>query len=184
MKLYFSPTSPFVRKCRIVAHEHGVTLDLVRTRILDTDDGQPNPLLMVPSLELDDGSFVADSRVICHVLSAGAPRSLQDRVLEAVADGLCDRVVARTLAQRGDARYIDPAREARRLRAIRGTLDHLDAQERAPGFGIGDAALVATLTYLDLRHPDIDWREGRANLADWLETQAGRDSVVATEYAP
>ncbi len=181
MKLYSSPTSPFVRKCRIVALEHGVPLSLVRTNILGNDAAQPNPLLMIPSLEMDDGMLIADSRVICHVLSGGGPRSLQDRVLEAVADGICDRAVARMFADRsGNA---DPDMQARHVRAINGTLDHLEAQTRG-GFGIGDAALVCALTYLDMRHADLDWRAARPQLATWLAEISERPSVAQTEYAP
>ena len=182
MKLYSSPTSPFVRKCRIVAMEHGVALTLVRTNILGEPSSQPNPLLMIPSLEMDDGQLVVDSRVICHVLSGGGPRSLQDRVLEAVADGLCDRAMARMLAERSGEASAD--RQARRVAAIRGTLDHLNMQPRGAGFGIGEAALVSALSYLDLRHSDLAWRDGRDALAGWMADHADRPSVASTEYQP
>ena len=71
MKLYYSPTSPYVRKVMVALSE---------TRQLDdvelvTASGTPmspadnllgrNPLTKVPALELDDGQVIDDSRVIC-----------------------------------------------------------------------------------------------------------------------
>ena len=74
MKLHWSPRSPFVRKVMIVAHELGLTdrFDRVRT-VAATTRPHPelmhdNPLSKIPTLVLDDGTVLYDSRVICEYL--------------------------------------------------------------------------------------------------------------------
>ena len=61
MKLFFSPTSPFVRKVRICAIELGVDnqLELTASNAF-AEDGlrEVNPLSKVPALLLDDGSVL------------------------------------------------------------------------------------------------------------------------------
>jgi len=68
MKLFCSPTSPYVRTVLVTAFEKGVgeRLDVVQcnphageTRLL-----APNPMSRVPPLVLDDGSALFDSTVI------------------------------------------------------------------------------------------------------------------------
>ena len=75
MKIYYSPTSPFVRKCLVVAHELGIGDRLERVPA----DAHPvkrdrnlvavNPLGQVPALVTDDGAVLYDSRVIAEYLN-------------------------------------------------------------------------------------------------------------------
>ncbi len=74
MKLHWSPRSPFVRKVMIVAHELGLVdrITCIRTVAATTkphavlmDD---NPLSKIPTLLLDDGTVLYDSRVVCEYL--------------------------------------------------------------------------------------------------------------------
>lgn len=90
MKLYFSPTSPYVRKCMVTAHELGVADNITLLPAnahpvnRDTTLIQSNPLGKVPTLVTDDGMVLYDSRVICEWLDSthggklfprdGAPR--------------------------------------------------------------------------------------------------------------
>src|SRR4051812_26133977 len=74
MKLHWSPRSPFVRKVMIVAHELGLAerLACVRTVAATTKPHaelmRDNPLSKIPTLVLDDGTVLYDSRVICEYL--------------------------------------------------------------------------------------------------------------------
>src|SRR5215467_13809095 len=74
MKLHWSPRSPFVRKVMIVAHELGLAdrIDCVRTVVATARPHLPlmeeNPLSKIPTLVLDDGTVLYDSRVICEYL--------------------------------------------------------------------------------------------------------------------
>src|SRR5882757_10025396 len=68
VKLYSSPTSPYVRKVRAVAAELGIPLELetVAIHAMPSDFGRINPVNRIPALRLDDGALFFDSRVICE----------------------------------------------------------------------------------------------------------------------
>ncbi len=74
MKLHWSPRSPFVRKVMIVAHELGLTERIARVRTVAATTRphpelmQDNPLSKIPTLVLDDGTVLYNSRVICEYL--------------------------------------------------------------------------------------------------------------------
>ncbi|MFM2121390.1 MAG: hypothetical protein RL722_2858, partial [Pseudomonadota bacterium] len=106
MKLYFSPTSPYVRKCLVVARELGVDgqIQLIGSNAHPVKRDQSivaaNPLGKVPVLVTDEGRALYDSRVICEYLDAryGAGRILPASgearwnvlTLQALADGMLD----------------------------------------------------------------------------------------------
>ncbi|MFA7666575.1 MAG: glutathione S-transferase N-terminal domain-containing protein, partial [Burkholderiaceae bacterium] len=76
MKLFDSPSSPFVRKCLVVAHEYGLVDRIERVpaapsvvnRVPELEAA--NPLGKVPALQNDDGSWLFDSPVICEYLDS------------------------------------------------------------------------------------------------------------------
>src|SRR3546814_12983549 len=72
MHLFYSPTSPYARKCRVVARERGLTADLQEIACNPMEDPAAlqtkNPLGRVPALVLDDGMAVFDSPVIVEYL--------------------------------------------------------------------------------------------------------------------
>ena len=105
MKLYFSPTSPYVRKCLVSAHELGL-VDRIQLLAANAHPVQrdatliaSNPLGKVPTLLTDDGTPLYDSRVICEYLDHLAGGSLFPRTgdarwaaltLQSLADGMLD----------------------------------------------------------------------------------------------
>ena len=82
MKIYYSVTSPFVRKCLVAAHELGLRdrIELVDASAhpVTRDRGLValNPLGQVPTLVTDDGAVLYDSRVIVEYLNALADGDL------------------------------------------------------------------------------------------------------------
>jgi glutathione S-transferase len=78
MILYDLPAGRHPRRVRIFIAEKGMT---VPTRVVDAAKGenaQPdflrlNPMGKLPVLELDDGSFIAESLAICRYLEALQP---------------------------------------------------------------------------------------------------------------
>lgn len=74
MKLMYTTPSPFVRKVTVTAIECGLE-DRVERIVTDISDHDGvlhtiNPVSKVPALVLDDGSMLADSRVICAYLDS------------------------------------------------------------------------------------------------------------------
>jgi glutathione S-transferase len=122
MKLIGSLTSPYVRKVRIVMAEKRIEFELVAEDPWDAATKVPdyNPLGKVPTLVMEDGGAVFDSRVIVEYLDTISPvnklipspgRSrVEVRCWEALADGICDAAI---LARLEAARPAD--RHARRI---------------------------------------------------------------------
>ncbi|MGH7487713.1 MAG: glutathione S-transferase N-terminal domain-containing protein, partial [bacterium] len=108
MKLHYSQTSPFARKVMVVAHERGlagrIELMPANTSPVEPHAGiaRDNPLAQIPSLILDDGSTLYDSRVIAEYLDALAgaklfpapgPHRWTSLRQQALADGLLDAAI-------------------------------------------------------------------------------------------
>ncbi len=197
MLLNYSPTSPFVRKVTVLLHETGladqVTLKSVdawaETEALTAD----NPLSMVPTLVLEDGSTLFDSPVICDFLdhmhrgarmlpSSGEARW---RVLrdQALADGIldCAVLVFVEINKRPEEKRWDWWLGLKR-RAIWRALECLEQQ--APDIGsrvdLGSISMAVALAYLDLRDAVGEWRGKCPRLAAWFGGFSDRPSMRAT----
>ena len=74
MKLYYSTTSPFVRKVNVLAIEVGLDtqIEWVTTDPWQAEDNltAENPLSKIPTLITDDEQIIYDSRVICEYLDS------------------------------------------------------------------------------------------------------------------
>lgn len=198
MRLYHSPTSPFVRKVMVVLIETGQAeaVTLVPASGNPVDPGSmplvQNPLGKIPALERDDGPALYDSRVICRFLDARAghrlypqpPRLWETLTLEATADGLLDAAVLIVYETRirPEAHRFAPWVEGQQGKIAR-ALDTIEARWLSHLHGpldIGQIALGCALGYLDFRQPEHDWRPGRPGLAAWAADFAARPSMQAT----
>ena len=195
MKLRFSPTSPYVRKVMVVAHETGLAgrIELVSTNVWDpaTDIARDNPLGKVPTLIAEDGTALFDSPVICEYLDTlhkGArlfPDADDGRWavlrLQALCDGVLDAAILRLLEGKREAAQQSPAWIERQKRVIGRGLDALEADVTAlTRMNIGTIAAGVTLGYLDFRFGVDNWRSTRPKLAAWYESFAKRPSMGAT----
>jgi glutathione S-transferase len=195
MKLRHGPTSPFVRKVMVVAHETGLEgrIERIATKVWapDTDVAKDNPLGKIPALILDDGAVLYDSPVICEYLDSlsGGTRLFPAGVgrwtalrLQALADGVLDAAIARRHeSQRPSARQ-EKTLIARHAHAVARALSTLDGEAGAWGdaLTIGQIAAGVACGYLDFRFADEDWRPCRPRLAGWYERFAKRPSMQAT----
>ncbi len=197
MKLWYSPTSPYVRKVLVTAIELGIRdqIELVRTDVWDpaTTVGEINPLGRIPALETDDGEALYDSPVICEFLDAryGGHRLLpidgDDRWrvlrLQALADGLLDAAFLGALELRRRPEALRWQEFIDRQRTVIGrALDRLEHEVdgRSEQLDLGLLAAGCALGYADLRYPDIRWRDSRPRLAAWYARIAERDSFRET----
>ncbi len=198
MRLYHSPTSPYVRKVMVLLHETGMLdrVALIGAAGTPVDPGSMplalNPLGKIPALEREDGPAIYDSRVICRYLDAqadgrlypAAPRLWDTLTLEATGDGITDAgilMVYETRVRPDDKRFapwvegqwakIDRALDALETRWISHLSGPLD---------MGHIAIGCALGYMDFRHGARDWRAGRPDLAAWEAGFAARPSMVAT----
>lgn len=198
MKLFHSPASPFVRKVMLVLHETGQVgdVELVSATGSPVDPASMpvthNPLGKLPTLLLDDGTPLFDSRVICRFLDDRAGGKLYPTgadlwkvlTLEALGDGIMDAAVLIVYETRTRPEairhqpWVDGqwAKIDRALDVVeKDWMVHLEGP-----VDMGQLTLAAALGYLDFRHGARDWRNGRAALAGWAKAIASRPSLAAT----
>lgn len=201
MQLRFSPTSPFVRKVRIVAIEAGLDdqIEQVTTDpwAAETDLGQSNPLGKVPCLITDDGTALYDSPVICEYLdslNAGAkmfPEESSVRfktlALAAAADGMTDAGVLHLMEsvrrpQEFKWDWWSDRQRATMERCMAVLNDAAPSMATTDGpITIAEIAAGSGLGWVDLRFPDFAWRDDQPALAEWFASISERPSFKATE---
>ncbi|TBW34718.1 glutathione S-transferase family protein [Siculibacillus lacustris] len=176
--------SPFGRKVEIAAAVLGLGA-VVTVRKADTNDPadslrEENPLGKIPTLILDDGSTLFDSRVILEWLDqrAGGGRILPTEPearfaalrLQALADGLLDAALLclYEVRMRPETER-SPGWVERQQGKIDRTLAHLEAAvpPLAP-VTVGTIALACALGYLDIRF-EGKWRAAHPRLVAWLD---------------
>ena len=198
MRLFYSPTSPYVRKVQVTAIEKGLgdrlTLVPCNAYAPAPDLWAANPLGRVPTLVLDDGTALFDSPVICEwldtagfgpdLLPPAGPERWAVLRAQALADGVMDDAVAVVMGRRHPGQ--DRAQEASALAAIGRALDWLEGQPGAwtGGLDLGQIATACALGYLDFRLPELAWGQTRPGLGDWYAGFAQRASLRVTPPQP
>jgi glutathione S-transferase len=196
LQLYYSPASPFVRKVCVLLHEAGkadaVEMIPPLENPADTSHVEgANPLGKIPTLVRPDGPALYDSRVICRYLNDLYKLGLYPETrlwdvltLEATADGILDSAV--TMVYEGRFRPEEKVHQpwldrhwgkvSRALNAVEARwMSHLTGKLTVGQIGMGCA-----LGYLDFRHEDRNWREGREALAGWYAEFSARPSMAET----
>lgn len=197
MKLHWSPKSPFVRKVMVCAHELNAlpTIELVRSvaAMLRPNPAimKDNPLSKIPTLVLDDGRSLFDSRVICEYLDDQAGGALfpsqglarwHSLRWHAFGDGLLDALVL-WRNERDREQPSQPLMQAFEMKVM-ASLDQLEdevAELQSTPFCIGHIALGCALGYIDYRFDDLAWRQHAPNLATWFMAVSQRSSFQQTE---
>ena len=200
MKLLFAPTSPYVRKVMVCAH---LTEQVDKIELLDSA-AHPvlrdpriavhNPLAKVPTLILENGKALYDSRVICEYLAsldeaaqifpATGPERWAALAHQALGDGLLDAaLLARyeLTARPEDVQW--PAWREALLTKVAACLAEIDAiagdlQTAHPT--IGEITIGCALGYLDFRFPELDWRTQHPRAANWNASMQSLPAMQAT----
>jgi glutathione S-transferase len=196
MRLFISAASPFVRKCRIVIREQGLT-GWVEELVLDfpykTDPAHlaANPIGQVPALVTEEGGAFIDSPLICEYLDGLGqgdrlvPREGPERWralrLQALSDGIMEMAVKMTMeSRRPDGERSETWIEHWRAGMMRG-LDAVEAEAPGPGsLDIGGISAAVAATYVEFRRPDAEWRKGRPRLAELRDGLEARQSFRDT----
>lgn len=199
MKLFHNIASPFVRKVRVLAAETGQSarIELVQSVFTpvqpDRELFASNPLGKIPTLLLDDGTALYDSRVICEYLDslhegpkmfpALGPARWAALTRQAQGDGILDAAVG----TRYELALRDPSRQwpewiENQRQKYRRSLDALEAESGSldGAVDIGVITAACALGYLDFRYPDEGWRDARPGLAGWYAAFRERESMRTT----
>ncbi len=196
MKLLGTPTSPYVRKVRLMQLEkkipHEYLIDPPR------EPGslvvRVNPLGRIPALILDDETCVFDSPVIAEYVDTlndnpmliprdDALARMRVKRWEALADGIMDSAIAVRNERLRPEEKQEPGNITLHNKAIDRALDFASINlvnntwVNGEKISLGDLALFSTLVYLDLRQPERDWRAAHPSLQAWYNRVAERPSA-------
>ncbi len=199
MKLIGSLASPYVRKVRVVLAEKKLDcqFELENVWAPDTIISTLNPLGKVPSLVMEDGTVMIDSRVmveyldtltpVCKLLPPNGRDRADVKCWEALADGMLDAAI--TVRLERTQRPIELQSEdwiARQMRKVHLGLaslsEKLGEQAYCAGknYSLADVAVGCTLGWLSFRFPEITWRDDYANLAKLFDKLSERQSFKDT----
>ena len=166
MKLLGSLASPFARKVRVVLLEKKIEcdLELVDVQPVENPVNAHNPLGKIPTLVLDDGTALYDSRVIVDFLDAVSPisRLIPDetrprmavRRWEALADGVVDAGILVRGGFQLDKQVARMHRGMARLEAELGAKNWCHGER----YSLADIAVGCCVGWLGFRKPgDVDW---------------------------
>jgi glutathione S-transferase len=200
MKLLASPASPYTRKVRIVLAEKRIDCEVEQVDVAPIDNpvNPHNPLGKIPTLVLDDGTALYDSRVIVEFLDGKSPISrlipddLRERVAvrrwEALADGVLDAgLLVRYESLRDKSERSQAWTDKQLARMKRGMAQMAtELAERAwchgERYSLADIAVGCCLGWLNFRKPgELDWLGEHPALAkhyDKLMTRQGFADTV------
>ena len=199
MKLYHSPTSPYVRKVMVTALEKGLDSRIEKINMgaspikRETALTSKNPLGKVPCLLTDDGQALFDSAVICayidtlkapHLAPSDVKGKFAALTLESLADGFLDAGILLRYegALRPEAKRWDEWVTGQ-MAKIEGAMDALEttyAAELTGPLTIGQIAVACALGWFDFRYGHVDWRKSRPKLAAFAKAFNERPSMKAT----
>ncbi len=194
MKLYYSPTSPYVRKvmaCAIIRgldgqiEKHGTNPHVSPPELI-----ADNPLSKVPCLVTNDGLSLFGSQLICEYLDSvgdelplfpahGAPR-WRALKMQSLGDGILDAAVPCRGEQGKPSEAARDAQIARYLSVIARTVDTLEADPPHKHVDIGSITVACALGYLDFRFGANPWRPGHPALTAWYEAFARNKGLAET----
>ncbi len=199
MKLLASLASPYTRKVRVVLIEKKIEceLELVDVQPVENAVNAHNPLGKIPTLVLDDGTPLYDSRVIVEFLENVSPISRlipddnRDRVAvrrwEALADGVLDAGILVRYESLRDKKERSKAWTDKQLARMRRSMEQMakDIGERswchADRYSLADIAVGCCLGWLGFRKPgDVDWQAEYAPLAQHYRKLMERPAFADT----
>ncbi len=195
MKLFYSPTSPYVRKVMACAIARDIAGQIETPRTNPHE--QPaallacNPLSKVPCLVTEDGLALFDSPVIAEYLDSigdapplfprpGSAARWHALKLQALGDGILDAAVGRRTEQGKPREAARDAYLAHRKAVIARAIDALEAEPPGPSLDIGGITIACALGYLDFRFAQEPWRPGHPRLAAWFAAISAAPALAGT----
>jgi glutathione S-transferase len=193
MKLFYTPNSPYARIARVTALELNlcdrIEMEKVIVRDPNSDLLNYNPTGKVPTLATDDGFILSETRIICVYLNNLNPeiKLVADvshgflQQLEGMTGGFIDgiavwvRELRRPLNEQSSGVI-----ELERWRALR-ILDYFekisDKFDQTPKLC---QITLASALGLEIRLPQLQWRQKYPKLAQWYDEFSKRSSMQVT----
>ena len=197
MKLYGSPTSPYVRKARVLIREKNIECEFVPEDPWPADSPiiQRNPFSKVPALEADDGTYYFESPVVVEYLDQfggkplGPRKSAKDywqhQWWMALSQGILDAAVSRILETRRPEEKQMPEKLEREEARIHRAIATAEKQSAGGKYLVGrrltlaDLMMGVALQYVDFRYPH-DWRSSAPQMKKWHRGISKREAFQET----
>ena len=199
MKLLAALASPYARKVRIVLAEKRIDCEVEVVDVAPPENpvNAHNPLGKVPTLVLDDGTALFDSRVIVEFLDNVSPISrlipddnrerLAVRRWEALADGVLDSGLLIRYESLRPKKEQSAAWVEKQLGKVKRGLSFMESElgDKAwcngERYTLADIAFGCALGWLGFRKPGgLDWRAGHAGLVKHYEKLMERPAFADT----
>ena len=203
MKLYYSNTSPYSRKVRMVMIEKNLHSSIEGVLVNPFADNPElaniNPLGKIPALMLEDGEVLFDSPVICRYLDgladgtqliplSGEPQWTVLR-WEALADGMTDAAYNLVMERRRPTSEQSSGWMARWSNDIQRALEEMERRvdELAGELTLAQLAAATAVGYLDFRLPELLYEAecpqvaANPKLQSWYERFKTRPAMQATQ---
>ncbi len=200
VKVYGSATSPFVRKVRILLIEKNIAHEWIQDDIwsAETKVAQFNPLVKVPTLQLDDGRVLYDSRLISEALDSlyselpmmplGGDARIAMRLIEVLGDGIMEAAVNCFLEKRfhpsDQHSQVWLERQTQKIErgcvALEKQLVQSETEFLHGEFSVADASVGAALGYVCLRMPEHPWPQQHPQLLQYINRLDERLSFALT----
>jgi len=207
MKLWSAAVAPNPRRVEIYLMEKGIEVETENIDLGAKANYEPefvamNPLARVPVLELDDGTFLAESKAICRYFEEThtEPPLLGSNAQERALIEMWDRRMESELMGNitGAFRHLHPYWDGRIEQVpAYGDICKKNAEDRMAwldgeladrDYIAGDRFTLADITAICAfgigRVAKIRIPEELKNLTEWNERMSARDSVIATGPKP
>lgn len=195
--LLYSLASPYARVPRAVIRY--LNIQNINEVVSNPFDNQAqlveaNPLAKIPCLIFDDKRVLFDSEVIIRYLDATYGQyKLFDKEMDwqratdfSMAKGLMDSAVGlRQEQMREEEGVRSPFWTERFESAILRTVTHVESI-KAYLFGSSELnaeklVLICALSYVDFRHPQLDWQSRAPELSNWVNKQLQQTWFTETQ---
>lgn len=194
MKLFYTPNSPYARIARIAVLELRLSdrIEMQKVTVRDPNSNllNYNPTGKVPTLATDDGFILSETRIICVYLNHLNPqiKLIADishgflQQLEGLTSGFLDGIAVWVREIRRPPNEQSPGIiELEQSRALR-ILDYFekisDKLDQTPKLA---HITLASALGLEIRLPELQWRQNYPKLARWYDEFSERLSLQATK---
>ncbi len=196
MKLFYSPSSPYVRMAHTVAILKGLDgkLEKPPAREAGVNLDKLNPLNKIPTLLTDEGETLIESRLICQYFDEvgsgpklyGQDPQTRRRVLqqEALGHGVLDAAVLCRMEERirkpemRSAEWIE--RQKSKIELGFAAIETIVGQ-LGPSLGVPHVTFACMLFFIEQHKIYEGWREAFPKLAAWYDAVRKQAALVATE---
>lgn len=189
LELLYTPNSPYSRIVRVRILEQGLDIGFTRVALRESADRllEFNPAGKVPTLKLDGGRTLSETRLICEYLDSlhpsdflARPEDLDGRSLEGLATGFLDGIAVWIRELRRDRAEQSPGvlqLEGERFDRCMRYFEQMGLA--AHGVGYAHTAIASAIELVDVRVSKA-WRNECPCMSRWFDAISENACLRAT----